>query len=151
MGQRDNEVTVYDPTEVSVIFAGQILSGFAEGDDSIKVAPDVESITKKTGMKGHTTLNVSANRGGKVTLKFQRTAAANQIMQDALNEVRGGGGAGFYPLYIRDNNGNDLHKAEVSWVMTQAEASYGAESGDTEWVIDTGNLFMNLGGNAALG
>jgi len=147
MGQRDLDTKTYDPTEVTVIFGGTILTGFAEGDDSISVEPDTDRVTKKTGMKGHTTLNISANRGGKVVLKFQRTALANQVMQDALNEIVNGEG-GIYPLLVKDNNGNDLHKAESSWVMNQSPASYGAESGDTEWTIDSANLFMNLGGNS---
>lgn len=135
----------YDPSEVSVIIGGQIITGFDEGD-SIEVAMNEDAFTLKVGSQGDATRTKNANLSGTLKLVLQQASEANAVLQGLLTQDQLSGN-GTFPFLVRDNSGNDVHKAETAWVKRQPNAAYGKESGTREWMIESGRVLSILGGN----
>lgn len=135
----------YLPDEVSVITAGSIITGLADGD-SISIERNEDTFTLAVGSQGDTTRTRNANKSGRITLTLQQTSESNEVLQNLLiaDEANGNG---FFPILIRDNSGKDLHVAEEAWIVRQPSAAYGKESGTREWIIETGSLRSFIGGN----
>lgn len=133
----------WDPSQLSVIAGGQIISGFADGE-SVKVEPNEDAVTLQVGSQGHAVRTHNANKSGKITLILLHTSESNSVLQgfkktDELSKT------GTFPVLIRDNSGGDLVTCEACWVMKQPSASYGKEATNKEWVLETHNLRVLLG------
>lgn len=136
----------YNFKEVDAIFGTNILTGFAEGDDSITVEPNEALFTYEPANDGSGTRSKTNNYGAKITLKFQQTSPSNAIMQAIANSDRVSG-AGILPFTLKDGSGASLHFAETAWIEEQPSASYGKASGSRDWVLRTDNMIWGEGGN----
>lgn len=140
------EVKSYDFKQVSVIFGGRIITGFAEGD-AITVAHDEDDFTLKVGADGEATRSKSNNRAATITLRLMQTSDSNDVLSGmrSADQLTGNGKG---PLLIKDNSGRSLHAADSAWVQKAPDAGYGAEAGEREWVLRTGEMISNYGGNS---
>lgn len=136
----------YDFKQVACILGGQILTGFAEGDDAIKVEYDNEEFGLTVGADGEATRSKSNNRSATVTLKFQKTSPSNDILNGFLQADRLSNG-GIQPFACKDNNGREVHAAESMWIQKAPPASHGANAGTMEWVLRTSFMVSTFGGN----
>lgn len=138
-------VKTYDFKEVSVLFGGQQLTGFAEGD-SVTVEHDAEDYTLQMGADGEGTRAKSNNLAATITLRMQQGSSSN----DTLNGFRLADqvdNSGVQPFLVKDNNGTSLHFAEGAWVQKAPPAGFGNEAGEREWVLRTDKMVSNFGGN----
>ena len=70
----------FDPCQVSVIFNGAIISGFAE-NDFVDVAFESENMfTDFCSTDGQVTRIKNSDRRGTVTIKLNKTSASNKVM-----------------------------------------------------------------------
>lgn len=135
----------YRPGDVSLIFNGQIISGFAEGT-FITVERDEDAYTYQASTSGGGTRTKNANKAGKITVVLQKSSPSNQVFSDAAKADEESN-SGVSPVLVRDNSGKDVSKSESAYVSKIASAEEAKELPNRTWVLQCENLEMNLGGN----
>lgn len=138
-------LTTYDPKQVTVIIAGQIISGFAE-DTFVEVVRNEDMFTLQVGADGDATRSRSNNKSGRLTVTLRQGSPSNEVLSAlaAADEVAGGGVTSFA---VRDNSGTSVHGALTAWIVKAADSTYARESGDRVWVLETDNLSTFIGKN----
>jgi len=137
----------YNPADVILTVGGKQISGYANGT-FLTIERDEDSWSKDTGADGETCRTKSNNRGGKVTFTLMQSAASNQYLSAlmALDELTG---AGAVPVLAKDNSpgGKSLYFCEQGWLLKPAKSEFSKAPTTREWVIDSGNVVINIGGN----
>jgi len=138
-------VKSYNPADVSIIFAGIPIEGFADGT-FIVAARDNPSFNKTVGADGEGARAKSNDTGGTVTLTLMQTSISNDALSArAVLDEASGDGVG--PLLIKDGSGRTLVVAESAWVQKPADAEFAREISNREWVLDSDNIQIFDGGN----
>lgn len=140
-------VRSYNPRQVSYIYAGSIIEGFADGT-FINVARNEDSASYQRGAQGGGTRTLTSDKSGRVTATLQQTSPSNATFsaQLAAQELSGGGIASGV---IKDDGGNDLHDFETGWIVRPADADYANELSNREWIVETDSLGMQVLGQSA--
>ena len=74
-----------------------------------------------------------------------QSSASNAVLQGyALADEQSN--AGLIPVLIKDANGSELCTAELAWCQKPSDKGFGKESGDRQWVFETGELIFAGGG-----
>lgn len=128
----------YDPKDISAIFAGINIQGFADGT-YINVERNEDAFSLAVGAQGEGTRVKNNNKSGRITFTLQQSSPSNAEL-DALATADELSNSGTGPLLVRDNGGNDLHKGEVAWIVKKPVAAYAKELSNREWIIETDNL-----------
>lgn len=129
---------------------GAIISGLASGDDVITFEPFADAATPDFGADGFLEVSVSANRGGKVTVKTQQTSNVNRVFQEFYNDQVVNGDS-FAPLNgsYRATNGSSYTLA--GGVMTkQAKIGFGEKASPREWEFVFEVMVFDEGSTVAL-
>lgn len=136
----------YDPAQVSVIFAGIIVEGYADGT-FVLAARNNPSFSLKVGASGEGARAKSNDRSGTVTITLMQSSASNDLLsaQAALDEASGDG---IGSLLIKDLSGTTLVSAETAWIQKPSDMERAKEISDAQWVIETDVLNMFVGGNS---
>ena len=74
-------VTTYDPTKVSLVVNGRVITGFAT-DSMITVARSEDMVTTAVGVQGDVTYNENANDSGTVTVTLSGTSSSLPTLRD---------------------------------------------------------------------
>lgn len=137
----------YDPKQVSMVFAGIIISGLADGS-FVKVEPNADSFSLMVGADGEACRAKSNNRSGKITFVVMQSSPANDALSALHNvDVDSANGDGIGPCIIKDNSGRTLVLAEKAWIMRQPSAEFGREVQTREWVLESNEIQAFHGGN----
>jgi len=135
----------FDPSQVSVIFKGTPLSGFADGT-FISVTRSNDSYSKTVGADGETTRVASRDKSGEITITLAQTSPSNDFLSSQLEaDERDNSGSGDF--LIKDNSGNTIIESAAAWVRKPADTEFAKEVSNREWVLDADNLLMSVGGN----
>lgn len=134
---------LYNGKKVSVIWAGTIYSNFSE--DGVQITPNNEAASLDIGIAGRGALSVNNNHSARITLPLIASAPENDTLSQELEKFRAGTG-GIHELLVRDQNGTSLYSAETAWIVVYPEASFGAQTGVREWVLETDKLKYFTGG-----
>jgi hypothetical protein len=137
--------STYDPDEVIVTFAGNILSGFADGT-FIEAERNEDGYTLKVGADGEGVRSRNQNRSGLFTLTLQQSSASNDVLS-AIAAADDLGGPGVFPFQIQDNLGRTLVLGANTWIKKRPKVEYGKEASDRQWVFETVHLDPNVGGS----
>ena len=134
----------FDAKDVIVTVAGSVLTGLADGT-FVNAARTNDSFATVTGADGEGARSQSNDKSGTITITLLQTSASNDILSAAhnLDELQGDG---VFPVLIKDLNGTTLIQAETGYVQKPADAEFGREVGEREWIIATPNLQMLVGG-----
>ena len=94
--------TVYDPKKVTVIYDGQVITGFAD-DSMIEAEKNEDNITPHVGVLGEVSLAINADNTGTVTISLANTSPFIKILAEKAraNTVA--------PLSIIDMNENGVN------------------------------------------
>ena len=76
-------VTTYDPTKVSLVVNGRVITGFAT-DSMITVARSEDMVTTAVGVQGDVTYNENANDSGTMTVNIIRNSLAPSMRAASL-------------------------------------------------------------------
>jgi len=138
-------VKTYDAGSVSIIFAGIPFEGFADGT-FVTVARDNPSFNSLVGSDGEGARAKSNDKSGTITCTLMQTSVTNDLLSGValLDELVGDGVA---PILVKDNSGRTIASAETAWIEKPADAEFGREISNREWVIKTNSLNMFIGGN----
>lgn len=138
-------VKTYDPKQVSVIFAGKIISGFADGT-FVKAERNEQTWNLKVGVDGEGARAKSNNKSGKVEITLLQSSQSNDDLSAlaALDELSNNGvGA----VVVIDKSGRTVCAAATGWVQKPAPVEDGKEIQNRVWVIETDELDIFVGGN----
>ena len=138
-------VKSYNAAEVSIIFAGIPLEGFADGT-FVTAARNNDSFALTVGSDGEGARSKSNDKSGIVTLTLMQSSLSNDLLsaQALLDELSGDGIA---PLLIKDLSGTTLVAAETAWIRKPSDVEFSKEITTREWIIETNALDIFVGGN----
>jgi len=141
---------VYDPAQISLVAVGIPVSGFAEGT-FVTVERNADSFNLTVGSDGDSCRARSNNKSGRITFTLLQSSLTNQLLSAAVNldEISPSGDA-IGPSQIKDNSSTTattLVFAEKSWIVKPANVEYSNEVTTREWIVETDDLVMNVGGN----
>ena len=139
----------YDPAEVDIIIDKTSVSGYADGT-FVKVERNADQVTLSVGADGESTAALSQNRSGRITLTLQQSSPVNDIL-DALAEALEARTGGFVPIMVKDNNGTTLASMKKGWVVKRASAGFAKDAETREWILESGNLALKVGGQNEVG
>ena len=134
----------YDPSAISVIIGGAVISGFADGT-FVNVARNEDAFAYVPSSTGVGSRTKNANKSGRITLTLQKTSPSNEIL-DNYADLDERSSSGIFSSLVRDNSGKDLHKGESCWIVKKPEAGEGKELPSREWIIEIAELEMNVKG-----
>lgn len=139
-------LSTYDPKQVSVIFGGVPLSGFADGT-FINVERDNDTFSKTSGSDGIVSRAKSNDRSGTMTITLAQTSPSNDVLEAValLDEKTN---TGIVPVLVQDKSGRSKHFSALAWIRKSAPAEYSKEISNREWVIDLADYIPFNGGNA---
>ena len=140
------QTRTYDPGQVDLNVGGRDITGYADGT-FIDVERNVDQTTLVVGADGESTVALSQNRSGKFTITLQQSSPSNDYLNSLCNALEARSG-GFVPVLVKDNNGTTLAAAKKAWVVKRAKASFGKDVENREWILESGNLALDIGGSA---
>ena len=140
-------VTTYDPTKLSVIIGGVIVSGFIDGD-YITAKRDEDLYTKRVGADGHVVRSRNGNKSGTIEVKLlQSSPSVNEIAAlVALDNFMFDGDVLIPIAIVNPGDGAELVATTQAWLKTAPEMTFGKEVGERSFVFDCADLKLSLGG-----
>lgn len=137
----------YDPNEVSIIFGGIVVEGFADGT-FLSVESNEDAFSLQVGTDGEGTRSRTSNKSGRATFTLMQSSASNQALSALHNlDISTPAGDGIVPLLIKDNSGTSLYAAEKAWIVRQPTSGFGREAESREWIVETDLMIHTIGGN----
>lgn len=137
----------YYPDEVALIAVGLPISGFAPGS-FISIEKNEEAFSLQIGADSEGCRTRTNNFSGRITFTLQQSSALNDALSAIHNiDMRSPSGDGVLPSMIKDNSGRTLVEAETSWIVKHPTVEFSNEATDREWIIESDNLNMQVGGN----
>lgn len=135
----------YDPGQVVVNVGGRDITGFADGT-FVKVERNADAFSLTIGADGEATRVKSRNRSGRFTFTLQQSSPSNDILTAVANkdEVTN---TGVVPVMVKDANGTTLASAAKAWSVKKASAEFGKDASSREWIFETHQLDLTIGGN----
>lgn len=135
----------YDPKQVIVTVGDKQITGFAE-DSMVEVDRLEDAWALTVGVDGEGTRAKSNNKAGTITLRLAASSDSNAVLGGfaIADEVSN---AGLVPVLIKDKSGQDIVVASQAYVKKMPTREFARENTTNEWVMETDNLVMSLGGN----
>lgn len=128
----------YDPKEVSFIYAGSIIEGYADGT-FLSIERNEDSATYQRASQGGGTRTLSNDKSGRFTITLQQTSPSNSTFNTQVQAMELSGG-GIASALLKDNSGSDLASGAKSWVVKPSNMEYGNDLSNREWILETDNL-----------
>ena len=139
-------VKSYNPKDVSLIFGGQIIEGFADGT-FITVARNNDSATYQSGSQGGGTRVLSGDKSGRVTFILQQSSKSNGVISAQLAAMELSG-AGITSMLGKDSGSGDRWAGATTWVVKPADMDFANELSNRTWILETDELEMVVAGQA---
>lgn len=139
-------MNTYDPKKVVVTFKGFVLSGYADGT-FISIVPAGDNFTKVVGADGEVSRSKSNDDTAEVSLTLQQTSLSNDVLSAEMNADKLAN-TGVGPLIVKDLAGLTVFFASEAWIRTPPDQAYSKEIEDREWIFDTGNTEIAIGGSS---
>lgn len=138
----------YSAASVTVTFKGVAITGFGP-DTFVTAERNEDAFTLAVGADGESVRAKSSNKSGIVTLTLMQSSVGNDALSAAakLDELSGDGVGS---LFVKDLNGTTLVSSQAAYVRKVANAEFARESSTREWVIETGELDIFVGGSVAV-
>ena len=135
----------YNPKKVQVIVGSHIVTGYADGT-FLNVERNADQFQAIVGADGESARVASADKSGLITLTLMQTSESNDFLSEALAADEATN-VGTFTVMVRDLQGTTLVQSAEAWVKKYASVEFGKDSASREWVIETGELLMDVGGS----
>lgn len=135
----------YDPSNVCIIYAGSIMTGYDDGT-FVTIERNNDMWALKTGADGIGTRAKSSDKSGRVTVTLMASSPSNDVLSGLAiaDELSGAGAA---PLLVRDGSGRTLAAALTAWVVKLPTVEFSKEVGNRAWIFESDSLTLFIGGN----
>ncbi|HEX5035132.1 MAG TPA: phage protein [bacterium] len=138
------QVKTYDPAQTHLIVGGFLIGGYAPGT-MIEVEMDEDAWAKTIGSTGEGVRVKTHNDGAQIRCNLLQSSASNDVLSGfALADKLSNSGA--VPVELRDGSGRSLYFCETAWPMRMPTSGFGNEASNREWVLDTNELDVFVGG-----
>lgn len=127
----------YSFGNVVVAIDGINVTGFADANDVIMIAPIASVSTMQVGAGGDSVISESLNKGVEITLKLQSKSRAHQILEGLCKTSR------LFSFSVTNNEDNEGGSSSDVYIKDRPSVSFGKESTDRQWVLHTGNWNVN--------
>jgi Bacteriophage KPP10, Structural protein ORF10 len=141
-----NRVNTFDPKDLSVIFGGAIISGFAA--DIVVADYEANQIEDDIGADGDVARWVTNDYRATVTLTLLQPSLSNGVLSAFAIADRQSGGQNPQPLVIKDQRGNDLIVAPNAWIRKMPRTVYRKGVEARAWDIRCAFLDLFVGGQS---
>jgi hypothetical protein len=138
-------IQTFDPKKLSVTVGSFIIHGWADGE-MISVERTDQAFSKKTGVDGETTRVKTNNTTGQIKIKLMQSSSSNDDLS-SLATADELSNSGVVPFSCKDGSGTTVLGAASVWVQKLPAAEFGKDIGVREWILDTAQLTMVVGGN----
>lgn len=137
--------STYDPTKLTVIVGGVIVSGFSDGD-YITAKRDEDLYTKRVGADGHVARARNGNKSGTIEIKLLQgsPAVAEIAALVALDNFLFDGDVLIPISIVSPGTAAELVVSTQSWLKTAPEMVFGKEVGERTFVFDCADLKLSL-------
>lgn len=137
-------VKQYDPKKVPIIFAGQLISGFADGT-FLTIKRQTDTFSSMAGADGEVAVVQSADKRGEIVITLLQTSASNDILSAkfAAQELTGIVGE---PFLAKDLLGTTIASSDACWIKKYADLEFGKEVSAREWTLECNPLLLLVGG-----
>ena len=138
--------STYDPTKLTVIVGGVIVTGFSDGD-FITAKRDEDLYMKRVGADGHVARARNGNKSGTIEIKLlQSSPAVTQLSSlVALDNFFFDGDILIPIAIVSPGDGAELVASTQSWLKTAPEMVFGKEVGERTFVFDCADLKLSIG------
>lgn len=138
-------VKTYSAKNITLIFGGAKVHGFAE-DDIVSIKPNGDGIQTYVGADGEVGRSLDPDETLEITVTLAQTSSSNDLFSTAYNLDRKTG-KGMVPLIIKDLSGTTMVSASQCWVANTPEMKKGKNIESNEWTLHTGQATVFVGGN----
>ena len=135
----------YDPDDLSVVFNGIPIEGFAE-DDCIDIEFDSDGYQDVVGADGHVMRYRSCDQRATITFTLMASSVTNKLLSAMYNaDIKAPNGIGVGPILIRDTQGTTVFMGTKAWIQRLPKNTFGQKLGSREWKIRVAKLEAVLG------
>ncbi len=135
----------YDPDDLSVVFNGIPIEGFAE-DDCIDIEFDSDGYQDQIGADGHVMRYKSCDQRATITFILMATSPSNKLLSAMYNaDIKAPNGMGVGPIMIRDTRGVTVFMGTSAWIQKMPKSTLGQKLGNREWKIRVAKLEAFMG------
>ena len=123
----------YNPKQCIIALGNHVVSGYAD-DSFIKIDPDGDDVTKKTGCDGEVNRAISVDDGYNITLALLQNSPTNAFLE-AMRKKDKEDGTGHFPILIKDLMGKEKFSSDFCWVSKMATWGRGKDTTNREWTL----------------
>lgn len=134
------KVKTYAANQILIALGSHSVSGLAD-DSFVGIESNGDGIMKKVGCDGEVVRAVSPDKTYKVKIALLQTSDTNSFLQNQY-DMDMANGEGMFSILIKDLKGGLLFSSDSAWVTRPAARSYGKDSNNREWEIDTGEATL---------
>ena len=129
-------IKTYNSRQVLISLGTHAVTGYAD-DSFVTIDQKGDGVTSKTGCDGEVARAVDPNEQYTIKISVQQQSPTNKFLQsmyaqDKLN------GTGLFSVLIKDLTGNVQFSATSAWVLKQPSRTWGKDTNNREWEIETG-------------
>ena len=126
------KLATYSADKVTVVIGPHIVTGYADGT-FINIEEMSDGAVSVAGADGEVARAMSTDPRKTVTLTVLQTSSTNENAT--------------FPVAIKDLRGNSLFASSTAWIKKLSNIELGKEVGAREWIIETADGVMFVGGN----
>lgn len=141
-------VATFDPGLVTLVWAGHLFTGFADGE-FIQIERAEEIIMQEAGAQGDVVQIRNRNKTGKCTVRLLQSSSSNDFLTAAANRDELTGDA-VGPLVLTDLGGRTVVTATNARISKHPVASFGKEGTVREWEFALPIVEMGIRGNGTI-
>jgi hypothetical protein len=129
-----------------VLINGVEITGWADGDDVIKISRRTDSAQDVIGAGGDMMVSLSSDKSGTFGFTLQQISSSNKYLM-SLCALQEGGAKTFVPVSVlfQDTYRNDMATGTIGYIQKPADLSRGVAGAKQEWTIVVERLDMLLG------
>ena len=137
---------IYSFINTVVIVNGVELTGWADGDDVIKISRRTDAASDKIGADGSMMVALSADKSGEFVFKLMQTSPSNKYLS-GLTALQENSPKTFIPCVVlfQDSFRNDLSTGTLGYIKKQPEVQRGMAGNAQEWTVVVERLDLLLG------
>lgn len=133
----------YDPNNLSVVFGGVPISGFAV-DEGLSIERENPLYKSTVDLHGNPTRTKINNDSTKITLTLTHKAYSNNILSNFI-EMDRLNNSGVFPVSIKEPGGSTLFACTHAYVLEAPKLGYGADEKNKTWTIQAHGVTQYIG------
>ena len=139
-------VRTYSPSDVylSIALAHQV-TGYADGT-GISLVKEEPVFGKVKGAHGHIGRFHIPDKTYRLEITLAQTSPSNAVLNGLLS-VDQASRIGMFPVFIKDNSGQDVFTSPTCWIESPPDVNYSNRIEERTWTLICANTVFGIAGN----